>query len=486
MNITTAIFMLKQVCYIFVWLLILNGFGFSKSIPIYVDYCTFRKSDSENYLEIYYGFIDTVPTFREDKGLWVANLGFKINIYQNDSLLDNLEWDIIHQKEQVRTEGYENLLVGQKNFVIPSGRIISFTFECNDYYDTTKKFLKTFELESPRYSLQENVITLSCIQFAQFTERMDTSQQSWQREFLKGKFYVVPNPTCEVIGSHPTLFYYFEYYSAQKFLGKTVIVEFRLIDGLQNEVYLTNKKIKISNPQQYELSYFNLELIPTGRYTFEITFRDENRNVVGKSQQKIFYLINLELPPKKVEQFTEDELYERSIFATLDERDAQKEFEKITYLANDYEKELFKSLQTLDGRRRFLFRFWKKRNPDTTLVYNQAYDEFNRKIEYANKFFSVGNQIEGWKTDRGRVLIQYGEPTTREFHPREGNKKSYEIWFYSEIQGGAFFYFVDVIGNGNYILVHSNAIGEVQNENWYTDFVTGTNEERLKKMLLIR
>jgi hypothetical protein len=48
--------------------------------------------------------------------------------------------------------------------------------------------------------------------------------------------------------------------------------------------------------------------------------------------------------------------------------------------------------------------------------------------------------------------------------------RPYEIWFYAEIQGGATFNFVDMKDINNHILVHSTAIGELRNDNWYNEF----------------
>jgi hypothetical protein len=49
--------------------------------------------------------------------------------------------------------------------------------------------------------------------------------------------------------------------------------------------------------------------------------------------------------------------------------------------------------------------------------------------------------------------------------------RPYESWFYAEIQGGVYFHFVDVRDINNHILVHSTAINEPRNDNWFNEFV---------------
>ena len=52
----------------------------------------------------------------------------------------------------------------------------------------------------------------------------------------------------------------------------------------------------------------------------------------------------------------------------------------------------------------------------------------------------------GWKTDRGRVLILYGEPNEIERFPNQMDKKPYEIWHYDDVEGGVIFVFADLSG----------------------------------------
>src|SRR5256885_11594420 len=50
--------------------------------------------------------------------------------------------------------------------------------------------------------------------------------------------------------------------------------------------------------------------------------------------------------------------------------------------------------------------------PYTTLF--RSKEEHYRRIAYANEHFSAG--IQGWRTDRGRMYIVWGPPTSKETH----------------------------------------------------------------------
>jgi len=73
---------------------------------------------------------------------------------------------------------------------------------------------------------------------------------------------------------------------------------------------------------------------------------------------------------------------------------------------------------------------------------------------------------EGWRTDRGRVLMIYDEPNEIERFPSAQNNKPYEIWYYYSIENGVQFIFIDRSGFGDYVLVHSTKRGELQDEEW--------------------
>ncbi|MGQ9818410.1 MAG: GWxTD domain-containing protein [Candidatus Kapaibacteriales bacterium] len=456
---------------------------FAAPLNVYVDFAVFRKDDSQNFVEIYYGFLDTSLCYKEKGDAFFANLSMEISFYLNDSLFEQNVWDVYNEKKNLLPNvESEYLLVGQKNFLVPAGKPVKFTIKAIDLNDSLKRMVQTFEIENPIYKL--STIQASDVQIAQIIESIDTAQFLWQREFLKGKYYVIPNPTREIIGKNPKLFTYFEYYIPNNKLYRNLTIEYRIFDLLNNEVYYNYRKVKAKSNAQMDISGFALDALHSGAYFFEVKVIDSLDNSFYSSKRRKVYLINPDMPPEPVQTYTESVLFSKSKFAILKDNELDKEFEMAKYIATEYEKQLYKELLTTDAKKKFLFSFWRRRNPDTAMTFNQAYEDFLRKVEYSNRFFSVGKAIEGWKSDRGRILIQYGEPTSREFYPRQGTNRSYEVWFYAKQQGGLYFYFVDLIGNGNYILVHSTSPGEVFNETWFTDFVTGTNYERMQKLLL--
>jgi GWxTD domain-containing protein len=136
----------------------------------------------------------------------------------------------------------------------------------------------------------------------------------------------------------------------------------------------------------------------------------------------------------------------------------------VAYIITDEERKAFRKLETDDERERFIEEFWRRRDPDPDTDENEYREEYYERIAYANEHFASG--IPGWKTDRGRIYIQWGKPDEVESHPSGGayNRESYEgggststypfeRWFYRYLPGvgsGIEIEFVDPTGSGEY------------------------------------
>ena len=121
---------------------------------------------------------------------------------------------------------------------------------------------------------------------------------------------------------------------------------------------------------------------------------------------------------------------------------------QLRYIASPQEMSELRNARPMD-RERLFKEFWKKRDPTANSDENELMDEYYRRVEYADEKFSTAR--EGWESDRGRVYINYGEPTDIERHPFEAGSRPYEVWFYSHL--ALRFMFVDYTGYGDYQLV---------------------------------
>jgi GWxTD domain-containing protein len=138
--------------------------------------------------------------------------------------------------------------------------------------------------------------------------------------------------------------------------------------------------------------------------------------------------------------------------------------QEVVYIITDEEKKTFSGLKTDEEREQFVEQFWLRRDPTPDTEENEYKEEHYRRIAYANEHYASG--IPGWKTDRGRIYIEYGPPDEIDSHPSGGtydrpyeegggttSTYPFEKWRYRYIEGvgtNVELEFVDTTMTGEY------------------------------------
>jgi GWxTD domain-containing protein len=82
----------------------------------------------------------------------------------------------------------------------------------------------------------------------------------------------------------------------------------------------------------------------------------------------------------------------------------------VQFIMSTEESDAFSRLSTPQSRAEFIENFWKGRDPHPELRDNQARNEFDRRVAFADRYFGDGER-RGSLTDRGMVFILLGPPT---------------------------------------------------------------------------
>jgi GWxTD domain-containing protein len=85
----------------------------------------------------------------------------------------------------------------------------------------------------------------------------------------------------------------------------------------------------------------------------------------------------------------------------------------IRYVAEKREVQEFRSLKTDDARILFVENFWARRDPHPETLTNEYRQIFWERVREANDSF-IDMPGDGWHTDRGKIHILYGPPSTIE------------------------------------------------------------------------
>jgi GWxTD domain-containing protein len=96
--------------------------------------------------------------------------------------------------------------------------------------------------------------------------------------------------------------------------------------------------------------------------------------------------------------------------------------------------------------------YWKKKDPSPETEFNELMAEYYERIDYSFLNFSTITGLSGIESDRAKIYILYGNPSSIDRGSNNSRKIS-EIWTYSKLQKK--FIFVDDKGTGEFVLKSS-------------------------------
>lgn len=94
--------------------------------------------------------------------------------------------------------------------------------------------------------------------------------------------------------------------------------------------------------------------------------------------------------------------------------------------------------------------FWTLHDPSPGTLRNETRELFYLRVMTADERYTIHSRLKGWRSDRGRIYIKYGEPDEIRAEPLPLDSPPYVIWqYYTE---NLQFVFVDEGGFGRYTL----------------------------------
>jgi GWxTD domain-containing protein len=271
------------------------------------------------------------------------------------------------------------------------------------------------------------------------------------------------------------LSFYAEIYQAEKIFGvnsKYLLSYF--IRGFENERTVpefAKVRKETAKPVSIILHEFDIRTLPSGNYVLVIEVRNQTNELVAGSSL-FFQRSNPEL------QLSAADLAALNIQHTfveqLTNKDSLAEYiRSLMPISSEIEKAFAKNqLRSTDliTMQQYFLNFWLKRDPTVQELYRTPIKK-------------------GYETDRGRTHLRYGPPNTiadQSFQAsdsgmhidNDGSDGSegtvpYQIWHYYELTNNQrnikFVFSNPDLATNDYIMIHSNAEGEVNNPNWQSE-----------------
>ncbi|MBN2226633.1 MAG: GWxTD domain-containing protein [candidate division Zixibacteria bacterium] len=311
----------------------------------------------------------------------------------------------------------------------------------------------------------ENRLTLSTIEMAYDIAVVSDSSPVRMPHLVKNDREILPNPMAIYSVDDTVMFVYTELYNLAYDDGSNdeqfaVSYSVRRTDGGLAYDFGTSVNVMPGNSAVLcrKLSVAGWQ---PGRYDLILTATDLVSHQADTSFKRfVIFPRTGELP----------EVVSYSMKTPLDSASIKTKSEIIRFLVEADEWVLYNAL-TDSGKARFVEQFFVDRDPSPGTPENEYLNDVLARYAFANEKFSTLPEVQdGWRTDRGRVLQQYGQWDNREEHIAPSYGRRYEIWRYDRLPGqvtsGIVFVFVDVGGFGDFKLAHSTAKGEVYDPEW--------------------
>jgi len=397
----------------------------------------FLNEEKQTVFQINYKVLNSQINFVKTKQGYIANLDVTINLLLNGKIAanDNFPYNI-----GANTEG---IAKSDAHYTLDK---ISMTLTRDDLQAQLiikdKNTNQSNEVVFDLITLKTDAL-MSDIEICQSVKEDKTKNLEL---FHRGDYLYYVDPVPVFSNNQDSLYFYYELYNLAENANISEKIEITSNDSI---VYQTNNAFTYASSAQMPYRTIPLQGLDEGFYKMAITVSDndvENTKFATFSVKKAHHNIT--------RIFDDDE----------------EEFLLIGYFLSTKEKKQWKKLNE-NGKKNFIDRFWKTRNPNPQSEENAFLQEIKKRVDHANWKYSHFDK--GWTSDMGRIYIKYGEPNEENSYTTDlsakYSKKDYKVWKYN--QGSRIYMFMDMFNSGRNTLIYSkNDYSEKTDPNWRSFF----------------
>ncbi|MCR4738408.1 MAG: GWxTD domain-containing protein [Bacteroidales bacterium] len=448
------------ILWLFLWVAVSVPAQNMKAFLSHKAYCTDKGQPYIEFTFIVGG--NSVQYVRNDEGLFEADVDIRVDVMRQDTLVKTLHYILSSEQLADTSVAEKPDFADIQNLPVPNGDFFLHFYLTDKHKDSsTLKYIDRIVLNFPPDKISSSRISLF----------EDMSAPVSPGLYVKYGFNLPPLYYNFVPESQYTLPFAVEVYGTQKQLGDNrpltakCFVEYadNHLVALPNNVI--NKKLH-TDPVVLIIDQFNVFRLPSGNYNVVVELYDEHDSLCLVN--KVFFQRSNPAMKLDIHQY-DDVVIDDSFVASMTDRKKLEDNVRCLYpISNAMEREFFEQRMKLvetPQLQRFFYAFWLSRNPNDP---EAEWKKYEKMVSYVQERFG-SKQVKGYRTDRGRVYLQYGQPNDIKEVPSDPVTFPYEVWhyYYLDDQTNVKFVFYDpsLVGN-DYELLHSNKYGEVHDTNW--------------------
>ena len=448
------------------------------NVTVYFNYALFSTGNAKPYLETYLTISGKTVKYAP-----AADGGYQANV--------NISWKILKGTDIVKASTY-NLMSPKATDTLNLPSFIDsqrFSLDNGQYTlelvitDNSNPSQKTSHTEKINLSFKrEKKIYNSSIQILE-----SYAKSSSQTALTKNGYDLIPYNINYYPKTQNAIRFYAETYNLDTLIGNTTKFVYTYYiensETFKKAPGLTGFQKQNASKVNPLLAQFDITKLPTGNYNLVIEVKDSLNKI--QSQKKWFFQRQSDAP-----QITYDDENIKTIedfFNHFQSADSLKQFIECLWPISSTSEREWQQTQTKRKEpnimRSYLVDYWVGHAADTINPL-KLWISYYKEVLEANALLKCGKQ-KGYYTDRGRVYLQYGKPDQRNQVSNEADTYPYEIWQYYRIYDrrtkrfftNKKFVFVNfAIADDCYKLIHSNVMGEINDERWRFKLMNRTQQ----------
>ena len=140
---------------------------------------------------------------------------------------------------------------------------------------------------------------------------------------------------------------------------------------------------------------------------------------------------------------------------------------------------------SVEQMQQYLTAFWLDRCADVTCA-NRQHEEYMDRIAVVDEAYGSCKSGQGSLTEMGNVFLRFGKPNTIVKRHHETDYYPYEIWHYHKagrFNNKRFLFYAPHVVSECFELLHSDMLGERQNEDWLSQLKSRENRLRVTESM---
>jgi GWxTD domain-containing protein len=366
------------------------------------------KTRVDLYVEMPYR---TLQFIKSDKGFSARyTINASIMDEDNEKLIVEKSWnETVNSADFQSTISKNNYYLSAKSFDLIPGQ---YTIRCEvEDQDSKKSYVR--EDKFTARDLSDTVAISDLMLIDHIAE-------------VNGQKRYVPNIERNVGNQQEGVSVYFEVYSDTT---RNIIIDYVLPNTKDEDLYSEKDTITVNKGANNVYHMLKKAQLVLGEYKLTVNVENEKNKVIATAFKTFF---------------------SRWVGVPNSVQDLDKAIDEMVYIAKGSDIDYIKEAPNKEEKLKRFLAFWKSKDPSPNSEENEVFNEYYRRVAYANIHFK--HYIEGWRTDMGMVYITLGPPNNVERHPFEYDSKPYEVWDYYDINKS--FIFVDETGFGDYRLIN--------------------------------